>query len=272
MIVLVTMYVDESGSESYKDSTKYFVLSGIIVSDDKIKKIQRSSFEYKLKYFIDKYIDSEIHTHDIYQSKNDFSSLNLIKKQEILNALYKMINTLNITIISIVINKELLKSQYPSWKVIDTAWIYLIERFDKFLECNDEINGSIKIDKSTHRSQRCIFDVIDDVRKNGTDFQRRACIDNIQFVDSSGVEGIQIADAVAYCSLMHAKNNNAFEDYWNLIKSKIRQSSDGHTKSYGWKEFPGFLKNKSMQQGTPHSTHSLVMRPASLDINTAAYY
>ncbi len=37
------MYVDDSGSPSYKDNTNYFVLAGIVVADNKIKALQRTT-------------------------------------------------------------------------------------------------------------------------------------------------------------------------------------------------------------------------------------
>ena len=43
---MTIMYVDESGSPNYKDNSTHFVLSGIIVDDNKIKNLQRGVFEY----------------------------------------------------------------------------------------------------------------------------------------------------------------------------------------------------------------------------------
>ena len=232
------MYVDESGSVSYNDSTNYFVLSGIIVAKDKIKELKRASYEYKLKNFVDNYIDSEIHTHSIYQSRHDFANLDLAIKQELLDELYTMINALDVTIISVAINKELLKSQYPKWKVFNIAWDYLVKRFDKFLEDNCKVHGSIKVDKSSKRLHRSILNIISDLKKNDTNFQRKTCIDNAVFVDSAAAEGIQIADAVAYCSSMHVNDRKEYNRYWDLIYPKFWQSPQGIIDDYGWKEFP----------------------------------
>lgn len=234
------MYVDESGSISHKDSSKYFMLTGVIVSYDKIKELQRTTYDYKLKYFNDDYIDSEIHTHDIYQTRSTFSNLGMNKKQILLDELYNMISGLDITIISIAINKKLLKSTYPDYDVLKIAWIYLIERFDKFLEDNFDVNttGDIKIDKSSIKIENDIFNIITDLKKTRTQFQRKASVDKIMFVDSSGVIGIQIADAVAYCSMMHVNNKKGPKNYWDLIYPKFRTNPDGIVDGYGWKIFP----------------------------------
>lgn len=128
------MYVDESGSFHQHDKTKYFVLSGVVVSDDKIKDLQRGSYQYKLKNFDGEFIDSEIHTHDIFKAKGDFVKLTLPHKKRLLHELYTTINGLEITTISVIIDKESLKTNFPTWKVFNTAWTFLIERFDKVLE------------------------------------------------------------------------------------------------------------------------------------------
>ncbi|MBI1662107.1 MAG: DUF3800 domain-containing protein [Nitrosopumilus sp.] len=233
------MYVDESGSFHHNDKTKYFVLSGVVVSDDKIKHLQTASYQYKLKHFNNEYIDSEIHTHDIYKAKGDFTSLTLSQKQELLHELYTTINELDISTVSVIIDKDSLKTTYPTWKVFNTAWIFLIERFDKILEEKfDDAKGSIKIDKSSSRFHKDILDILNDLRKNGTSFQRKACIDHRVFVESSAVEGIQIADAVAYCSFMYKQNHTPFANYWNMIYPKFRKSDFGTVSGYGLKEFP----------------------------------
>ena len=67
---MTIMYVDESGSPNYKDKSNHFILSGIIVDDENIKKLQKDVFEYKQSYFSNKFVDSEIHTHDIYRSRH----------------------------------------------------------------------------------------------------------------------------------------------------------------------------------------------------------
>ena len=131
------MYVDDSGSPSYVDHTKYFVLSGVIVHDENIKNLQKLVFEYKQDNFVGRFIDSEIHTHDIYKAKKDFESISLDKKTELLDNLYDTIQKIVCVGIIIIINKEELRKKNPTWKVFNTTWSFLIERYDKYLEDND---------------------------------------------------------------------------------------------------------------------------------------
>ena len=118
------MYVDESGSVSYNDNTNFFVLSGVIVEEDKINDLKRSTYEYKLKHFTGQYVDAEIHAHDIFKAKGDFASLSFSKQQEMSDELYRNISSLDITAVSVVIDKESLRrSIYVSHLFIFTTFI-----------------------------------------------------------------------------------------------------------------------------------------------------
>lgn len=115
------MYIDESGVPSTKDPNKYYLLSGIIVHHDNIKSVKQSVFNYKHMDFVNNYIDAEIHTHNICKAKDEFSSLLKGEKDRLLDNLYKMISNLPILIITIIIDKELLKQEKPTWKIFKTA-------------------------------------------------------------------------------------------------------------------------------------------------------
>ncbi len=234
------MYVDESGSVRHSDHTNFFVLSGVIVEEDKANDLKRSTYDYKLKHFTDQYVDAEIHTHDILKGKGDFASLSLSKKRIMLDELYHVISNLDVITVSVVIDKGSLRHQHPSWKPFTIAWAFLIERFDKLLEerSGENNNGTIKIDKSSNRFHRDITDVIKDIRELGTDYQRKVQAEPPVFVDSSGVEGIQIADAVAYASFRHHSTPDEFERYWNLIYGKFQTDSSGNTIGCGYRVFP----------------------------------
>ena len=234
------MYVDESGSVSYNDNTNFFVLSGVIVEEDKINDLKRSTYEYKLKHFTGQYVDAEIHAHDIFKAKGDFASLSFSKQQEMSDELYRNISSLDITAVSVVIDKESLRRRYPGWKVFNTAWVSLVKRFDKFLEerSGENNHGIIKIDRSSSRFHRDIADIIREMREKGPDYQRKAQTEPPVFVDSSAVEGVQVADAVAYGSFRHHSTPDEFEKYWNLIYGKFRTDGHGNAMGHGYEVFP----------------------------------
>jgi len=128
------MYVDDSGSPSYNDSSKFYVLSGAIVTDKTVKDLKQKIFDYKQLNFDGEYLDSEIHTHDIYKARKLFSRLSLEKKYVLLDGLYDCINEIDMTIITVGIDKALMKTMYPTWNVFNFAWVFLTERYDSYID------------------------------------------------------------------------------------------------------------------------------------------
>ncbi len=235
------MYVDDSGAADHKDKSEQYILSGVIVHKDNVKNMKNAVNQYKTDHFIDDYIDAEIHTHDIFKSREEFTRITLETKYQLLNNLYNTVSNLDITTISVIINKKLLKEQYPTWKVFNTAWTYLIERFDKHIECGDHANegGIVKIDKSTSKQQADVFKIVNELRKEGSYWQNvNHIIQEPTFVNSAGVEGVQVADAIAYCTFRNKTGSTKFKPYWDKIYDKFRKGSDGRVSGYGIKEFP----------------------------------
>ncbi|HEX5359438.1 MAG TPA: hypothetical protein VFW99_05930, partial [Candidatus Nitrosotalea sp.] len=72
---MYTIYVDESGIPVFRDPIKHYVLCGVLAHEKNIKELKQSIFLYKHRYFKDGYIESEIHTQNMYNSKKDFSGL-----------------------------------------------------------------------------------------------------------------------------------------------------------------------------------------------------
>ena len=146
---------------------------------------------------------------------------------------------MDIIIISIVIDKHEIQERNPSWKILDNAWLYLFERFDNYLECiSNSAEGIIKIDKSTPKQQSEGYKIIRFLRNRTADCQKTRINTDLVFIDSASAEGIQIADAIAYCTFSHKSNSAKFESYWKMIYHKFRRDRHGHVNDYGIKEFP----------------------------------
>ena len=235
------MYVDESGHSSYKDYNKYFVLSGVIVSDKTVKDLKQKVFDYKLNNFEGDYLDAEIHTHAIYKSKDEFTKISKEKKYELLDGLYECIRTLDATCICIVMAKPLMKDDYDDWYVLKHAWGNLAERFNSFIaeSSHPQDKGEIRIDANTKENEQNIHYILWDFKKHGTNY---SSLNHIKqeplFVDSQSAQGIQVADAVAYCTMKHLTKYKKFEPYWNIVYSKLRKNSSGKVSGYGLKIWP----------------------------------
>ena len=100
------------------DQTNYFVMSDVIVHDDKINDLQKAVCDYKHANFVNEYVDSEIHSHNIHKSTRDFSKISHNIKIELLDSLYNMIKGIDCVVISILINKNELRRKHQYGKCL----------------------------------------------------------------------------------------------------------------------------------------------------------
>ena len=233
---MTIMSVDESGSPIYKDYSKHFVLAGIIVDDNNIKNLQKRVFEYRQSHFRNEFVDSEIHTHDIYKSRQDFGSLNRAEKANLLDHLYNMVNGLSCSGIIVAIDKQKFLVQNPSWSIATTAWSFILEQYDMELEERSIESGNLVVDKSSTKIQRETTKTVGELVKWGARYGRTSRVNPPTFVDSC-VCGIQVADAFAYGTTQHLIDNDSFSKYWTIIFGKLR-SKDNVVDGHGYKVYP----------------------------------
>lgn len=238
------MYIDEAGVEEINDKTQYFVTSGAIFHENDLADMKKKVSVFKNDVFTGKFAGNEIHVHDIYKGKREFLGITLKEVDSILTKVYSLINDLNFNTISVAIDKPaLIKSKYSNYLVLETAYKFLVERFDKFLRRTDN-QGIIRIDRTSNKSNimnkkdKRILNEINNVRHHGTNWQSvRNIAEEPLFYDSSSRKGLQIADAVVYCTNRHL-NNNDFDKYWDLLYPKIQTSPLGNIRGYGLTIFP----------------------------------
>lgn len=234
------MYVDDSGNPSAKDRASYYLISGVILHESNVLEFELKTQEYKHDYFKE-YMNCEIHTHDIYKSRREFSDLTLSRKYQLLDSLYNFINGLPITVISVGIDKVKFSKRYSMEFIYDDAWTFLVERFDQFIDDNrhnlDE--GIIIVDKSSKIPETEIWKIVRRLRKFGSNYRKiNHLIEEPIFIDSKIREGIQIADATAYCSFRYLVGAVKFEPYWDIVRNKLRKGPGGTITGYGFKVFP----------------------------------
>lgn len=234
------MYVDDSGSPNAKDNSDYYVISGVIAHELDIRNLEINTQDYKDNYFKE-YSKYEIHVHDIFKSQKEFSSLTLQRKYELLDSLYDFINTLPITVISIGIDKLEFIKKYSEPDIFKSAWTFLTERFDGYISDNgkDQNKGIIIVDKSSKIPETDICKIVQRLRKFGSYYQDiKHLVEEPIFIESDLREGIQIADACAYCTLKHLTRYDKFKPYWNIVYQKLRRAKNGRIDGYGFKIFP----------------------------------
>jgi len=234
------MYVDETGTPSFNDASKYFLLTGVILKESDVKRIKKEVFDFKFKKFSGAYTEAEIHMNEIFRSKKEFLSLKVEEKRELVSELYNMIKNMPITVITAAIDKPDLKQKHQKWDVFKITLIILISKFNQFLESANTYpeKGKIRIDKSTDRQRTVINNYVRMLRKEKKHNQINNIVGFPYFVNSDASEGIQVADAVSYCIGKKLLGNPRFPViYWDLIKDKI-YSNKGKIMGFGLNVFP----------------------------------
>lgn len=241
------MYVDESGTESIYDKTKFFVTGGAIFHEDQLEFMKQQIDEYKATTFTGGLSGAEIHLQQMFKGKGAFYGLNLAQKMALLTPLYDTINNIPFTAIAIAIDKQKFAKRHSDLsEILDYGHMLLVERFDNFLRENS-CKGVIRIDKTTPPNQiklnqkdEYILKLINKIRKRGTRWQSPAIsiVEEPYFLASYLRKGLQVADAITYCTNRILNNNSDFEPYWKIIYNKFRKNSAGIVDGYGFRIYP----------------------------------
>ena len=241
------MYVDESGGSEMSDSTNFFVTCGIIFHESDLNSMKNRIQNYKTDNFNGKLKDAEIHLYHIWKGRGKFHGINFKEKMDLLDPLYSVISEMQFTVISISIDKEKFSQRHSDHdEILDYGYMLLAERFDNFLTEHEE-KGIIRLDRITRpdrdtleKKDKRILNVINKVRKKGTRWQlpAKSIIEEPMFMKSHTRKGLQIADAIAYCTFKIENKHQHFDGYWNSIYSKFRTSPSGKIIGYGLVRYP----------------------------------
>lgn len=134
------MYIDESGDTLpiSQKGKKFLVLTGCIISENDIPKIESKLRGIKAKFFQNP--DIEIKSNFLRYANPDLKESSPIKlndraKYDELEAkMTDFLKSIPVVLYSIVIDKESYWKQYPSQNPYDVAYVFLLERFQKYLE------------------------------------------------------------------------------------------------------------------------------------------
>ncbi len=143
------MYIDESGDTVPLSSKgkKFLVLTGCVIQEEDIQNIETSLREVKQKYYQNP--DVEIKSNFLrYANTNltEASPLKLNSKQkydELEAEVNIFLQSIPVVLFSVVINKEKYWEQYPVQNPYDIAYIFLLERFQKYLDNKKALGISI---------------------------------------------------------------------------------------------------------------------------------
>ncbi|MDO8471899.1 MAG: DUF3800 domain-containing protein, partial [bacterium] len=225
-------YVDESGDTTplSQGGTKFLVLTACIISET-----ERRNVEDKLRT-----IKNEFYTNPDVEFKSNFiryanpdlpdyeSPLKLHSRERYNDLEAKLASYLleiPATLISVVISKVSYWEQYPSQNPYEIAYVFLLERIQKFLERNDTL-GLIIIDPREGRvEKRFIGDRLESIHHSMRFSQGAAwykttsrIVERLLYSDSQNTVGIQLADLYCYPIFHIFEYDKEPQDYWRYAK------------------------------------------------------
>jgi len=222
------MYIDESGNtEPFQENgTKILVLTGCIIDEkDKIG-IETKFREIKEKYYFNP--DIEIKSNFLRYANPDIPINSPIKlhSREKYDALEKdiadFLKEINVTLISIVIDKKGYWLQYPAQNPYDSAYIFLLERFQTFLQFKDAFGLCIIDPREGTVEKRYIDKELDRVHnlvrwKDGSFWKKCPnIIERVLFSTSDLTIGIQLCDLYCYPVFNIFEYNKKKGEYWRF--------------------------------------------------------
>lgn len=257
------IYIDEVGNNdlSFSDdfNHRFLSLTGIIFNIEYMKNKAAPIIE-KLKYsfFPTHHPDEPIilHRKEIINFKHPF---HILKNDEIRNKfnniLLKIIDKLEYSIISVIIDKKAHNEKYKVWKYDPYHYCMevIIERHIFFLE-RENSYGDILVESRGGKEDIRLKKSFSKIYQNGSQFLTKEIIQNRLTSKelkvkpkSSNIIGLQIADLLAYPS-----RDFMLQKYYNLekkpeifsnkingiIKNKYYKGKNGKLEGYGIKLLP----------------------------------
>ncbi len=160
--------------------------------------------------------------------------------------MFSFLKNLPVTIFSVVIDKKGYWKKYPSQNPYEVAYIFLLERLQKFLKQNDAL-GICIIDPREGQVEKTFIgpelDHIHDLlrwHEGGFWKQCPNIIERVLFSTSDRTIGIQITDLYCYPVFHVFEYNKAKDEYWrfNEVTYPKLATKAGEIDGIGLKFFP----------------------------------
>lgn len=223
--IMYFMYADASGNPSTNDSIglgKFYIISGIIILERHREHYCKLVTNMKKALLPNTTPPWELHAVEIWNGSGRFKSINENKQNEIFQRSVELISRLNVSIITVVIPKDIVGKKWKSG-ILKTSWTMLVEQFEQYLDCKrPTINaGLVCADMMGPGETQNITSAIDKFAKRGTRYQPAkhiaGCVD---FLDSDENNFIQLADMVAYITHKYHKHDPKFQVWYETLEPK----------------------------------------------------
>jgi len=251
------MYIDESGDTTplSQGGSKFLVLSGAIFSEDQIRPAEEKLRAIKQKYYQDPEI--EIKSNFLRYANPDLSEssplkLNLREKyNELEDEITKLLKEMPVSLYAVAIDKEQYWQQYPSQNPYEVAYVFLLERFQKFLTTQRSLGISIIDPREGQVEKHFLGNELDNIHRGmrwRDSVLWKPCpniIEKLLFSQSDKTVGIQISDLYCYPIFNVLEYNKKGSDYWRYSEisyQKLVKNPSGEIDGWGLKIFPDITK------------------------------
>lgn len=223
-------FIDESWDHSLININydfPYFILCGILISEDNNTKLIQQFSALKEKFFGTSQVI--LHSRDIRKCEWHFSKLfDLQIKESFYHELNTIITNLDFTIIANVVKKENYLKRYGK-SAINPYHISLSYILERVTFCADEKNASgvhIYAEMRWKREDRLLLDHYNSIRDNGTYYvdhvRFKKTINDFDFRAKHNNDcGIQLADLCAYPLVKYIRDGDGKYPAFIIIKPKI---------------------------------------------------
>lgn len=240
------LFLDESGDHGLSNidpGFPIFVLSGILTSATNYESIQNECNKIKKELWGNKKVI--FHSRDIRKCEKEFVILfDLNIKKKFIESINKVISSSNFVVIASAIDKNKYIKRYGrlSNDVYEIALSFIIERAVFFLDelKINKIDLNIIIEHRGKKENKKLEEHFQRLLAWGTGFVKSYRLRNyglsIQFIEKKeNIEGLQLADLVAYPIARHVLDPERANPAYEIVKEKFYCKNDC---LYGLKVFP----------------------------------
>jgi hypothetical protein len=253
------MYIDESGDTIplSQNGKKFLVLTGCIVHEDQIQRIEGKFRQIKTNFYQNP--DVEMKSNFLRYANPDLQESSPLKLNsrdkynELEATITAFLKEIDVCIYSVVIDKAAYWEQYPSQNPYDIAYVFLLERFQKFLDAEQSLGICIIDPREGQVEKHFMGNELARLHnrmrwEDGEVLQWHKCprvVEKLLFSQSDTTVGIQIADLFCYPIYHMFEYNKQRGSYWRfeeLSYPKLCKNPQGDIDGWGLKFFPDKTK------------------------------
>jgi hypothetical protein len=228
LFIIHLLYIDESGDTIplSQNGKKFLVLTGCVINEKDSQKIEESFRIIKKKFYQDPEI--EIKSNFLRYANPDLTETSPLKLNsrrkynELEDTITAFLKKIPVTLYTVILDKKEYWNQYPAQNPYDIAYIFLLERFQKYLE-EKRLSGICIIDPREGQVEKHFIGnelsrLHDRMRwEDGKIWNKcNRVIEKLLFSQSDKTVGIQIADLYCYPVFHMFEYNKKPGEYWRF--------------------------------------------------------